>query len=173
MVLALCSIASAMQEAKIYTLNESNITLNLTPNFRLMPDQSTDSTSGMFMQSFTVAGKGEKGMATLMTMEIYDENMKMFDPESISQMMTGGVSTVLSYYSDSESDNSLGNWTAVDKKGENVTVEILDTKGTLFSVFGKKVDSAFWPVRDNMYAGVISSFDHNVTRQIINTLEIN
>lgn len=169
-ILALCTLTSATQDAKIYTLNESNISLNLTDNFRLISDKSTE--SGPFMQSFTIVGSGSKGMATLMTAEIYDEDMKMYDPAMISQIMTGGVSSVASYFGESDADNSIGNWTAVDKKGENVTVETIDTKGTLFSMFGKKMDIAFWPVKDNIYAGVISSFDKNITEQIIATLEL-
>jgi hypothetical protein len=49
----------------------------------------------------------------------------------------------------------------------------LDTKGTLFSIYGKRVDTALWNIEDSKYAYLISTFDKDVTRQIINTLEIN
>jgi len=176
-VAAICSIASATLDAKVYTICENNMSINLTPNFRIIPDQSgTASTDGLFMQAFTIAGTGSKGVASLATMDVYDENLRALGPEAISQMFSGGMSSVLSAFSslsDTERDNIVGNWSTVDNKGENVTIETMDTKGSLLSMYGKKVDIAFWNIRDNSYVILVSSFDKNTTSNIINTLEIN
>jgi hypothetical protein len=168
-VVVISSIASATLDAKVYTLCENNISVNLTPNFRLMPDPSTSSSSGMFMQGFTITGIGSKGFASLTTMDIYDEDINALGFEALSQIVSGTIS----YLSDSETDNTLGNWSAVNKKGENVIIDTLDTKGTPLSIYGKRVDMAFWNIEDSRYAFLLSSFDQNATRQIINTLEIN
>jgi|WetSurMetagenome_2_1015567.scaffolds.fasta_scaffold70781_4 hypothetical protein len=176
-VAAICSIASATLDAKVYTISENNISINLTPNFRLVPDQSgTESPAGLFMQSFTITGTGTKGLATLAIMDVYDENMKALGPEAISQLFSGSFSSIISSISsldDTERDNIVGNWSTLDNNGENVTIEIMDTKGSLLSMYGKKVDMAFWNIKDDSYAFLISSFDKDITSKIVNTLEIN
>lgn len=173
MVIAISSIASATLDAKVYTLCENNISVNLTPNFRLIPDQSINSPGGVFMQGFTITGTGSKGIAELSTMDIYDENVNALGSEAISQLFSGSVLFAASYSDESGTDNIIGNWSAVDNKGENVTIDTLDTKGTLFSIYGKRVDTALWNIEDSKYAYLISTFDKDVTSQIINTLEIN
>ena len=142
--------------------------------FHIIPAQgASSSTSGLFIQGFAITGTGSKGMASLATMDIYDETMKLYDTEGLSQIFSGAMSSYASYSSDTETDNIIGNWSTVDRNGKNVTIDTLDTKGTLFSMYGKKVDTAFWNINGYNYAYLLSSFDKNVTRQIINSLEIN
>jgi hypothetical protein len=174
-VVAMCSAASATLDTKVYTLCEHNLSMNLTPNFHIMPAQSagTGSTSGSFMQGFTITGVGSKGLAMLLIWDIYDETMKSFDTEGIAQIFTGAMSSTLSYSDNSAVDNIIGNWSTVDKMGENVTVSTMDTKGSLLSMYGKRVDSAFWKIDENSYSYLLSPFDQNTTRKIINSLEIN
>ena len=173
LVVAMCSAASATLDAKVYTLCKHNISMNLTPNFHIIPGQSSDTTSGIFGQSFTITGTGSKGIATLTTMDIYDETMRLYGTEALSQMVSGVMSSAMSYSSDSGTDNIVGNWSTLDKNRENVTVDTMDTKGSILSMYGKRVDSAFWNIGGDNYAYLISPFDKNVTRQIINSLEIN
>jgi hypothetical protein len=173
MVIAVCSVASATLDAKVYTLCERNLSMNLTPNFHIIPAQGASSANGLFMQGYTITGTGSKGLAMLATMDIYDETMKLYEREAFSQMFTGAMSSLMSYSSDTETDNVIGNWSTLDKNGENVTVDTLDTKGSLFSMYGKRMDSAFWNIGGDNYAYLISSFDKNVTSQMINSLEIN
>jgi hypothetical protein len=173
-ILAVCSMASATLDAKAYTLCEKNISINLTPNFRIIPDQgSIDSPGGVFIQGFSIIGTGLKGEAMLVTMDVYDENMKALGTEAISQRFSGAMAFAFSSLSYSERDNIIGNWSMVDNKGENVTINTMDTKGTPLSILGDKADMAFWNIEDSKYAFLISSFDKDVIRQIINTLEIN
>jgi hypothetical protein len=173
-VVAICSVASATQDAKFYTLCENKISINLPPNFRLLPDSSgsTTSPSGLFMQSFTIAGTGSKGLAMLSTMDVYDENIKALGTEAISQLFLGGITSVLSSLSNTERDNIVGNWSTIDNKGENVTIETQDTRGSPLSIYGKKVDIAFWNIKNDSYAFLVSSFDKNITSTVVNTLEI-
>jgi hypothetical protein len=187
MVVAMCSAASATLDAKVYTLCEGNLSMNLTPNYHIIPSQGTSSPSGLFSQGFTITGSGSKGLALLETVNIYDETMKLYDTEALSQIFTSVTSSALSYsgnpemdstmgnsyIGDSERDNTIGNWSAVDRNGENVTVATMDTKGSLLSIYGKKVDIAFWNLNGDNYAYLVSSFDQNVTRQIISSLKIN
>ncbi len=187
MVVAICSAASATLDTKVYTLCEGNLSMNLTPNYHIIPSQGTSSPSGLFSQGFTITGSGSKGLAMLETVNIYDETMKLYDTEALSQIFTSVTSSALSYSGnpemdstmgnsytgDSEKDNTIGNWSAVDRNGENVTVVTMDTKGSILSIYGKKVDIAFWNLNGDNYAYLVSSFDQNVTRQIISSLKIN
>ena len=173
-IAAMCAVGSANLDAKIYTLCESNISINLTPDFRLLSDQSSDaSTNGLLIQSFTIAGTKSKGLGSLAIMEVYDEKMKALGPDAISQLFSGGISYFASSLVDTGEDNSLGNWSTLDNNGENVTVEILDTKGSMLSMFGKKANMAFWNLENDHYALLISSLDKNITADIIKTLKIN
>jgi len=171
-VIAMCSVTSAIQEANVYRLCESNVTMNLTSNFRLIPDDPLPSASGVFMQGFSIIGTGEKGFASLIVVDIYNEKMNMIDPASISDMMTNAILSASSDTGYSAMDNILGNWTAIGANGANATVETISTKGSAFSIFGPKADIAFWPIKDQTYFCVCSSFDKNITEQMINTLEI-
>jgi hypothetical protein len=174
-VLAVCSMASATLDAKVYTLCEKNISMDLPPNFHIVSGQSTSASGsdGVFTHTVTITGIGSKGMAHLEIMDIYDETMKSLDTETLSQLITGAVSYLSSYSSDLETGNFTSNWPTVDFNGENVTVNTMDTKGTALSVFGKKVDMAFWNLEGSRYAYLISTLDKNTTSKIINTLEIN
>jgi hypothetical protein len=172
-VLAICSIASATLDSKVFTLCERNLSVNLTPDFRIIPDQSTSSYDGSTPQTFTIAGTEAKGIGMLLIMDIYDETMNSLDPEALSQSMSDMILSLASYSGDSEMGNIIGNWSTVNSQGENVTVDTMDTKGTVFGLYGKAMDMVFWNVDGNSYAYLMSSFDQNVTRQIINTLEIN
>ena len=173
MILVLCSMASATLDAKVYTICEKNISINLTPNFRIIPEQSgIDSPSGVFIQGFSIVGTGLKGEAMLLTMDVYDENTKALGAEVMSQRLSGVMDYLLSS-GDSERDHIIGNWSMVDNNGENVTIYTADTKGTPLSMLGSKADMVIWNIEDSKYALLFSSLGKNVTTQIINTLEIN
>jgi hypothetical protein len=172
-VLAVCSMASATLDAKVYTLSEKNISIDLPSNFRLVPSQSATDAGGIFSHTVTVTGTGSKGMANLEIMDIYDERLKLFDTETLSRFIINAASLGSSYSSDLQAGNITGYWSAVDSNGENVTVNTMDTRGTVLSIYGKNVDLAIWNLEDSRYAALTSSLDRNTTSKIINTLEIN
>lgn len=172
MILAVCSMSSATLDAKVYTLCEKNISIDLPSNFNLIPNKSASGSEGVFFHGVTITGTGSKGVAMLVIMDVYDENLKYFDTETLSQLMTGAMSLFSYYSNDLETGNITGNWSTVDANEENVTINTMDTKGTLFSMFGKKIDLAFWNIQDSKYAYMMSTFDKNTTSKIINTLEI-
>ena len=111
----------------------------------------------------------------LQIMDVYDEDMKFFGPEFISQTWTMGVSIGASLLSMEEdySDRTIENWFAVDFMGNNVTVSTMSTNNSLLSAFGKTAEVSSWNIGEDRYAGLVSFFDKNTTRQIIETLTIN
>lgn len=193
-VLTMCSLASATLDAKVYTLCESNLSINLSDGFKLVPDDNADTSGGSFTQSFTIGNSRIKGTAMLQIMNVYDEDLKLFGPEFISNTWKIGVgiaaspgaaSSMLSLEDDEAylnrflmkelegySDKSIGNWTAIDYKGNNVTVGTINTEGSIVSVFGKTADISHWNIGEDKYAGLISFFDRNTTMQIIGSLRL-
>ena len=108
--------------------------------------------------------------------DVYDEDMKLFGPEFISRSWVMGVSIGASMLSASDGrsdgDNIIGNWTAIDSMGNNVTVSTMSTNNSLMSVFGKTAEISNWNIGENKYAGLISFLDKNTTSQIIGTLKL-
>lgn len=174
MVLALCSVVSMALDTKVYTLCESNLSINLTPEFQIVPDETSSQSDGAFSQGFTIARSQPSGVAMLQIMDVYDEDMKLFGPEFISQSWTMGVSIGASLFSMDEdySDRTIENWSAVDSMGNNVTVSTMSTNNSLLSVFGNTADVSNWNIGEDKYAGLVSFFDKNVTREIIGTLKL-
>lgn len=173
-VFAMCSITSMALDTKVYTLCENNLSINLTPGFQIVPDESNSQTDGAFSQDFTIVSSQSKGTAMLQINDVYDEDMKLFGPEFISRTWVMGVSIGTSMLSMNEaySDNIIGNWSATDSMGNNVTVSTMSTNNSLMSAFGKTAEISNWNIGENKYAGLISFFDRNTTRQIIGTLKL-
>ena len=174
LVATACSTASLALDTKVYTLCESNLSINLTPGFQIKLDENAGSSDGFFSQGFTILNSLSKGNAMLQIMEVYDEDMKLYGPEFISQSWIMGISIAASMLSMDEdySDKTIGNWSAVDYMGNNVTVNTISTNGSFMGVFGKTADISHWNIGGDKYAGLVSFFDKNTTRQIIGTLNI-
>ncbi|MDM7913617.1 MAG: hypothetical protein QUS09_11025, partial [Methanotrichaceae archaeon] len=166
---------SVALDTKVYTLCERNLSLNLSEDFRIIADENGGDWAGFFSQSFTIANKQSKGMAMLQIMDVYDEDMKALGPDFISQSWVMGVSIGASLLSsdDGISDRVIGNWTAVDPVGNNVNVNTITNNNSLLSAFGKTADVASWNIGDDRYAGLVSFYDKNTTKQIIGTLVVN
>jgi hypothetical protein len=173
-IFAVCAMASMALDTKVYVLCERNLSLNLSEDFRILPEENGGDTAGTFSQTFTVANSRSKGMAMIQIMEVYDENMKAFGPEFISQSWIMGVNMAASLLSSDEdlSDRIIGNWTTIDSQGHNVTVNTISNDKSLFSALGKTADIASWNIGDDQYAGVLSFYDKNVTVDIIRTLTV-
>lgn len=93
-------------------------------------------------------------------MDVYDEDTKLLGSDYISDLWKMGIgiaaspgaaSLLQSMEEDDEetailraieeySDRSIGNWTATDNFGNNVTIDTLSTEGGIFSMFGKTAD---------------------------------
>ena len=67
----------------------------------------------------------------------------------------------------------LGNWTTVDARGQNVTVQTISTnKSSTLYFYGKTTDLAIWSLGNNIYAMIVSQFNRDITGRIIRTLNI-
>lgn len=168
------SLTSMALDTKVYTLCENNLSINLTPEFKIVPSEDSASSNGIFAQSFTIANGHSKGMAILSIMDVYDEDMILFGPEYISNAWLTGINLATSLLSgdDQYKDQIICNWYALDSMGNNVTVSTISTNGSIMSSFGKTVDASNWNIGGNKYAGLYSFFDKNTTEQIIGSLKL-
>lgn len=192
-VLAVCAMGSSALDARVYALCESNISMNLSQGFRIVPDESIDSSSGYLSQNVNIVNSRMKGTAMLHIMDVFDEDMKLFGSEYISEIWKMGIGIATSpgigssLLSSEENDNgerailremetysdkSIGNWTATDYAGNNVTVSTIPTEGGILNMFGKTADICHWNIGEDKYAGLVSFFDRNTTQQIIGTLQV-
>ena len=101
-------------------------------------------------------------------MSVYGEVMNRMSPSSLSELfLLGGISAV-----EARGDVEIGNWTAVDFRGKNVTVHTLFTKDEGIRQLGGTYDMAVWNLDSSTYAVMTSLLDKNNTAQLIKTLEI-
>ena len=175
LVMMAFSLTSMALDTKVYTLCEDNLSINLTPGFRIVPDEEVGSSDGFLTQSFTIVSSQTKGMAMLQIMNVYGEDTMLLGPEFISNtwMMGVNIGTSLLGNNDDYSDRIIRNWYALDYMGNNVTISTLSTNATLMSALGKTADASNWNIGENKYAGLISFFDKNTTMQIIGSLKLN
>lgn len=174
LVIALCSLTSIALDTKVYTLCESNLSMNLTPGFRIISDDSTSQSEGAFSQGFTISSNQTKGIAMLQIMEVYDEDMILYGPEFISNSWIAGITFAASWLGMEEEykDRTIEIWHALDSKGNNVTVNTISTNDSFLTGFGKTAEVSNWDIGGNRYAGLVSFFDRNTTMQIIETLDV-
>ena len=72
----------------------------------------------------------------------------------------------------SRGDKEIGNRTAVDHQGNNVTIHTLISKDERIQMIGGKYDKAVLNLDGPIYAVVISLFDKDNTTQTIKTLAV-
>ena len=89
-------------------------------------------------------------------------------PGALSELfLIGGISGV-----EARGDEEIGNWTAVDHQGNNVTVHTLSTNDERIEMLGGSYDMAVWNLDGPNFAVMVSLFDQNNTTQTIKTLTI-
>jgi len=73
---------------------------------------------------------------------------------------------------ESRGDIEVGNWTAVDRLGENVTVHTMSTKDERIQMLGASYDMAVWNLDRSNYVVMVSLLDKDNTTKMIETLTI-
>lgn len=166
LALSFC-VASAKDtvNSPVYLLSEHNMSIGLDPKFRVkhagfIPVQ------GGFMDSFGITGEGQKGIGSLDIVSVSNDTDKSLGRGVFMQLVSA---TVIG-----DSGNEvLGNWTAEDARGQNVSVQTIPTnKSSPMYFLGKTSDFAIWSLGDDNYAMILSQFGRDVTGKIIRTLNI-
>jgi len=97
-----------------------------------------------------------------------DSVLAKMSPAALSELfLIGGISAV-----EARGDVETGNWTAVDRQGNNVTVHTLRSDDERIQMIGGSYDIAVWNPDGPNFAVIVSLFDQNNTTQTIKTLAV-
>jgi hypothetical protein len=168
LLLACLALPSTALESKFFTVTEKTITLNLSPSFEMARGEFNTSENGMVGQDFIINNTDAPGATFISVLSVYDETLSKLSPGALSELfLVGGISGVKA-----RGDEEIGNWTAMDHQGNNVTVHTLSTNDTRIDLLGGSYDMAVWNLDGPSYAVMVSLLDRNNTTQIIKTLAI-
>ena len=167
-LLACLALPCTALESKFVTVTEKTLSLDLGPSFEISRGEFNASENGMVSQDFIINNTDASGAAFVSVMSVYDETMSKMSPGALSELfLIGGISGV-----EARGDEEIGNWTAVDHQGNNVTVHTLSTKDERIQMIGGSYDMAVWNLDGPTYAVIVSLFDRNNTTQTIKTLAV-
>jgi hypothetical protein len=168
LILACLALPAAALESKFVTITERTLSVDLGPSFEIDTGEFNASEDGMATQDFIINDTAAPGATFISIMSVYDDILKRMSPSMLSELfLIGGISAV-----EARGDVEIGNWTAVDFKGNNVTVHTLSTNDERIQMLGGSYDMAVWDLGGSNYAVMVSLFDQNNTTQTIKTLSI-
>jgi hypothetical protein len=168
LVAALCCSPSLALNTKVYSLSEHNLSIDLGSGFEVTKKEVDSSSNGSLVQNLMVANSQIKGVAVLQIIVLYDEALKAIKPAVISELwLDGALGAAVQ-----DNGTMMGNWSTADIRGTNVTIYTINSTATPLKHLGGTVEIANWRVGENMYMGMMSFFDKNITRQIVKTLAV-
>jgi hypothetical protein len=168
LLLSCLAFPSTALESKLFTVAEETISLDLGPSFEMVRGEFNTSENGMVSQEFIINNTDAPGATFISVMSVYDEIMSRMSHDALSEiLLIGGISGV-----EAKGDEEIGNWTALDHQGNNVTVHTMSTNDTRIEMIGGSYDMAVWNLDGPSFAVMVSLLDRNNTTQIIKTLAI-
>ncbi len=169
MLLMVClALPGTALESKFFTVTEKTISLDLGPGFEMVRGEFNASENGMVSQDFIINNTDASGAAFVSVMSVYDETLSKMSPGALSELfLIGGISGV-----EARGDQEIGNWTAVDHKGNNVTVHTMNSDDERIEMVGSSYDMAVWNLDGPSFAVMVSLFDKDNTTQAIKTLAV-
>ena len=168
LVVAICFSPILAMNTSIYSLLEGNLSIDLGPGFEIAQKKVDNSNNGSFDQNVQITNSQTKGVAILQILDLYDETLRALDPAAISGLwLQGAISSALK-----DGGKPMGNWSVINSNEKNTTVHTVSLVNTSMSYMGETVEFANWKINKNMYVGMMSFFDKDVTRQIVKTLAV-
>ncbi|ABK14911.1 MAG: hypothetical protein H5T42_00275 [Methanothrix sp.] len=153
---------SAALDAKVIIPEERTLVVDPGEGYYINTGD-IDTSSGIFMENFTIFG--ETGKADAVVFTPYDDILKMLSKESFLDIM----SVALMIEATKEAQET-GNWTTSSYYGAPVVVHNMTfTSGTLEGSDGYL---AVWHAGGDSYIMLLSMLDSNTTSQIIRTARI-
>jgi hypothetical protein len=152
----------------VYSLSERNLSIDLGPGFEVTQKKVDNCSGGYFVQNLMIANPNSKGVAVLQIMDLHDTTLKALNSSAFCEYwVQGWMSATLE-----DGGKSAGNWPAVDGKGQNVTIHMVSLGNTSMKVRGDTVNFGAWNIERNIYVGMLSFFDKNITKQMVKTLDL-
>ncbi|MCX6674315.1 MAG: hypothetical protein NTY37_11125, partial [Methanothrix sp.] len=168
LLLACLALPCTALESKFVTVTEKTLSLDLGPSFEITRGEFNASEKGMVSQDFMINDTAAPKAAFISVMSVYDNILSRMSATSLSELfLIGGISAV-----EAKGDVEIGNWTAVDHQGNNVTVHTLSSDDERIQMLGGSYDMAVWNLDGPNFAVIVSLFDKNNTTQTIKTLAV-
>jgi hypothetical protein len=168
LIMACLVLPAAALESKVLTISEKTLSVDLGPSFEISGDAFNTSDRGIVSQDFLINNTAQTGSAFISIMSVYDEILGRMSPISLSELfLIGGMSAV-----EARGDIEIGNWTAVDSQGMNVTIHTMGTEDESIQMHGASYDMAVWNLDRSTYVVMVSLLDKDNTTKIINTLSL-
>ncbi len=168
LILSCLALPCMALESKFLTVTEKTISLDMSPSFEMVRGEFNTSENGMVGQDFIINNTAAPGATFISVLSVYDETMNKLSTAALSEIfLIGGISGVKA-----RGDEETGNWTALDHRGNNVTVHTLSTNDSRIDMLGGSYDMAVWNLDGPSFAVMVSLLDKNNTTQIIKTLEV-
>lgn len=168
LLLACLAVPCTALESKLFTVTEKTISLDLGPSFEMFSGEFNASGNGMVSQDFIINNTDAPGAAFVSVMSVYDDTLSKLSPGALSELLLiGGISGV-----QARGDEEIGNWTAADHQGNNVTVHTMSSNDGRIETLGGSYDMAVWNLDGPNFAVMVSLLDQNNTTQSIKTLTI-
>jgi hypothetical protein len=168
LILSCLALPGTALESKFFTVTEKTISLDLGPSFEMVRGEFNTSENGMVSQEFIINNTDAPGATFISVLRVYDDTLSKLSPGALSELfLVGGISGVKA-----RGDEETGNWTAIDHRGNNVTVHTLSTNDKRIDMLGGSYDMAVWNLDGPSFAVMVSLLDKNNTTQIIRTLAV-
>lgn len=170
-LLLLLSLTGTMNgaalEGTVLTVAERGFSADIPSDFQVFTAEADANTTGIFSYDLMINSTDpEAGRVFLSIFSVYDEVMRRMKPASLSDLfLSAEISEV-----ESHGDVVVGNWSAFDLQGQNVTVRTLETSDPRVS--GGSYDMASWSLDGEVQVLMVSTADRNVTEKLIGTLKI-
>ncbi|HPS92089.1 MAG TPA: hypothetical protein PKV33_08025 [Methanothrix sp.] len=168
LLMAGLSLPTLALESKFFTIAQKTISLDMGPSFEMTKGEFNTSSNGMVQQEFLIIDTATPGAAFISVMSIYDDIMSKMSGDALSELLLMGGITGL----EEKGEREIGNWTAVDHLGKNVTIHTISTGDERIEMLGGRYDMAVWNLDGTTYAVLVSLLDQNNTTQIIKTLAV-
>jgi hypothetical protein len=168
LALTMCVSPSLALNTNVYSLSERNLSINLGPGFEVTQKKVDNCSDGYFVQDLMIANPNLKGVAVLQIMDLYDATLKALNSSAVSEQWNQGLMSAAIQ----DGGMSAGNWSVPNSKGQNVTVYTVNMGNNSMKVMGNIANYANWNIENNVYVGMLSFFDKNITSQIVKTLDL-
>jgi hypothetical protein len=161
------SMNGAALEGTVLTVAERGFSADIPFDFSIYAAEADANTTGIFSSDLMINSTDpEAGRIFLSVFSVYDDVMRRMSPASLSDLfLSAEISAV-----EAHGDAVVGNWSAVDLQGQNVTVLIMETPDPRVS--GGSYDMASWCLEGNVLVLMVSTAERNVTENLIGTLKI-
>jgi len=161
------AMTSAAFEGQVFTVSERGLSADIPSDFHVFAAEADANTTGIFSYDLMInSTDSEAGRIFLSVFSVYDDVMRRMGPASLSDLfLSAEISAV-----EAHGDAVVGNWSAIDLQGQNVTVLIMETPDPRVS--GGYYDMASWSLDGDVQVLMVSTVERNVTERLIGTLKI-